>query len=70
MTPGNQTVTATDTAGGITGSAAVSVNSPGTPPGDAAGRRITPGAKVDKVQEIALLDRFFRLLAAGAFPSG
>ena len=62
ITPGNQTITATDTANGITGNAAVTVSAPPTPPpgGGATGPRtpITNGVG-QPAQQVVLLEQLF-----------
>jgi streptogramin lyase len=70
LTPGNQTITATDTANGFTGNASVTVNSPAPPPGGGAsgpwspgiGVGIMPVGSVGSGQTIALLDQVFASL--------
>jgi hypothetical protein len=69
ITLGNQAVTATDRASGIGGNVAISVRTPTGPPGGDASGGLMPSTKVDLVQEITLLDRFFGSLAAGTVPS-
>jgi hypothetical protein len=65
ITPGNQTITATDTASEITGSATIPVTSPAPPPGGGASgpRTPIPNGMRQTAQQVVLLDQLFSALS-------